>query len=130
MSRFSRVLGVGGVGRRRRRGGIVAETLRAGATVTEVARRRQICPQQVWGWRREAREGRLTLPVEVASTAELPSFVPIVTEHTERRSAMGSASGAVAAIEIRLAEAVVRVPAGTDPRLLGEVLRAVRASAR
>ncbi|HVO23360.1 MAG TPA: transposase, partial [Candidatus Margulisiibacteriota bacterium] len=39
------------------KGRIVAETLVPGASVTEVARRWQVCPQQVWDWRRDAREG-------------------------------------------------------------------------
>jgi transposase len=132
---FRRVEVLTGPARRRRwsaeeKGQIVAETLRAGATVTEIARRRQICPQQVWGWRREAREGRLTLPAELGRARELPGFVPIVTESSGRTPETVTAPVRTPVIEIRLAEAVVRVPLGTDPVMLGEVLRAVRASAR
>ena len=132
---FRRVEVLTGPGRRRRwsadeKGRIVAETLQAGATVTEVARRRQICPQQVWLWRREAREGRLVLPAEATSVGGLAEFVPIVTERPGRKPRTRSASGTEPVIEIRLAEAVVRVPFGTDWVVLGEVLRAVRASAR
>ena len=59
---FRRIEVLTGPARRRRwspeeKGRIVAETRQPGATVTEVARRWQVCPQQVWGWRREAREG-------------------------------------------------------------------------
>ena len=36
---------------------IVSETLQPGAVVTEVARRWQVCPQQVFGWRRKMRLG-------------------------------------------------------------------------
>src|SRR3954447_7824388 len=57
---FRRVEMLTGPGRRRRwsaeeKARIVAETLAAGARVSEVARRWQICPQQVFGWRRQAR---------------------------------------------------------------------------
>src|SRR5581483_294881 len=57
---FRRVEVLTGPGRRRRcsseeKARIVAETLVAGARVSEVARRWQLCPQQVFGWRREAR---------------------------------------------------------------------------
>jgi transposase len=144
---YRRVEVLTGPTRRRRwsaeeKGLIVAETLRSGATVTEVARRKQVCPQQVWGWRRQAREGRLTLPAEAAEAADaggLPSFVPIVMEAPSLLSATGRAerrpeaetdAGIAPGIEIRLAGAVVRVSVGTDPTLLGEVLRAVRVSAR
>jgi transposase len=104
------------------KGRIVAETLQAGTTVTEVARRWQVCPQQVWCWRREARAGELALPSE-AVVAAMPSFVPIVVE---------PAAPATAASAEPLPEQttkVVRVATGTDMTLLSDVLRAVRASA-
>jgi transposase len=66
---FRRIKILTGPTRRRRwsvaeKGRIVAETMAPGAAVTEVARRWQVCPQQVWGWRREARTGDLVLPSE------------------------------------------------------------------
>src|SRR5215470_15740108 len=49
-----------GTGRRRRwsdndKGRIVVESLRPGASVSEVARRHGLSPQQLFGWRRKAR---------------------------------------------------------------------------
>jgi transposase len=135
---FRRIEVLTGPARRRRwsvseKGRIVAETLQAGVTVTEVARRWQVCPQQVWGWRREAREGHLTLPMD---GEDAPNFVPIMTEaapgsvEAERNSDNGASKlMSPPTIEIRLAGAVVRVVVGTDGSLLTDVLRAVRASA-
>jgi transposase len=126
---FRRVEVLTGPGRRRRwsaeeKGRIVAETLVAGARVSEVARRWQICPQQVFGWRRQARmdvvDARSELKREVS-----PAFVPIVTEAARPTV---SAPGQTV-IEIKIAGAVVRVVPGMDTTLLSEVLRAVRASA-
>ena len=118
---------------------IVAETLIHGASVSEVARRWQVCPQQVFTWRREARAGLLVLPCETG--ADDQGFVPIVAE-TPTASPVTAAEDAIAptakrtakaasapVIEIKLAGMVVRVAVGTDPALLTEVLRAVRASA-
>lgn len=134
---FRRIEVLTGPARRRRwseeeKGRIVAETLQAGATVTEVARRWEVCAQQVWGWRRQAREGHLILPDATAA----PRFVPIVTEpplvgaDAPREAALERSRPAVApSIEVRLAGAVVRVPIGADSALVTEVLRAVRASA-
>ena len=56
-----------GVGRRRRwraddKGRIIAESYAAGAVVSEVARRHDITPQQLFVWRKAARAGQLTLP--------------------------------------------------------------------
>ena len=124
---FRRVEVLTGPGRRRRwsseeKARIVAETLVAGARVSEVARRWQLCPQQVFGWRREA---RVDVGEEAASLVRCaPACVPIAAE------AEASAKPAAAAtIEIKLAGAVVRVAPGTDTALLGSVLRAIRMSA-
>ncbi len=59
---YRRVEVLTGPGRRRKwsdddKAKVVAETLEPGAVVAEVARRWQICPQQVFTWRREMRAG-------------------------------------------------------------------------
>ena len=74
---YRRIEVLTGPGRRRKwsddeKARIVAETLQPGAVVTAVARRWQVCPQQVFGWRREMRLG--TSGGSVAAQ----DFVPIV----------------------------------------------------
>jgi transposase len=104
---------------------IVAETAQPGAVVTEVARRWQVTPQQVFDWRRQARRAlaAATVPAESA-------FVPIVTEAPAPAADVATTpSRSMAAIEIKLAGAVLRVGAGTDGELLTTVLRAIRTSA-
>ncbi|MBW4091719.1 MAG: transposase [Proteobacteria bacterium] len=114
---------------------IVAETLVPGAVVSAIARRWQVCPQQIFGWRRAVRAGDVAL----VTKPEGPAFVPIVgatacpmvTEAVPPTSAMTAppAAPSAPAIEVTLAGAVVRVASGTDGGLLTTVLRAVRASA-
>ena len=96
----------------------VAESCAPGAVVSEVARRWQIAPQQLFTWRREAR-----VASPEASGAAALGFVPIVSDPP---AAGVASSGAV--LEVALAGAVVRVSPGVDPGLLSVVLRAVRAS--
>ena len=105
---------------------IVRETLVPGARVSDVARRWQVDPQQVYRWRhRDGVTHRGTMPR--SNTAEL-AFVPIVTEAMPVRAAAPAAL-ASPVIEVRLAGAVVRVVSGLDDAQLTVVLRAVRASA-
>ena len=77
---FRRVEVLTGPGRRRRwsadeKARIVAETLVPGARVSEVARRWQICSQQVFGWRRAMRQDLPSVPrrTDNAGNAQLRS---------------------------------------------------------
>lgn len=104
---------------------IVQESLMPGARVADVARRWQLCPQQVFTWRREARDAM----VEEPAGSRAPAFVPIVAEDVPAAAA-ARAAPTVPVIEVRLAGAVVRVVGGQDDGAqLTAVLRAVRASA-
>jgi transposase len=72
-----------GVGGRRAwsdedKGRIVAESFAAGANVSAVARRYGLRPQQVYTWRRLARDGTLALPSEGAQ-----GFVPVIAAARE-----------------------------------------------
>ena len=114
----------GALGRRRwsdeAKARIVAESLAPGVVISEVARRHDLRPQQLFAWRHQARQGRLVLPTE-----EL-AFVPVVRAAAEASPAAASALPA-AMIEVALGDVVVRVPPAVDGRLLAKVLRAVKA---
>lgn len=128
---YRRVEVLTGPGRRRRwsdddKARLIAETAQPGAVVTEVARRWQVTPQQVFDWRRQARKA-----LAAATASEEPAFVPIVVETAPVSSPepVAPAARATPAIEVKLAGAVLRIAAGTDEALLTTVLRAIRASA-
>ncbi len=101
------------------KGRIIAESFAAGANVSAVARRYGLRPQQVYAWRRLARNGTLVLPSEGAI-----GFVPVIATENEPTPSAATPSGIV---EIEIAGTVIRVGAGVDWRHLREVLRAVRA---
>jgi transposase len=120
----------GSVGRRRwsaaEKAAVIRETLVPGARISDVARRWQMDPQQVYRWRHS--EGVTPRrPMRRGRPAE-PSFVPIVTAAMPAGET-APATLAAPVIEIRLAGAVVRVVSGLDDAQLTAVLRAVRASA-
>ena len=130
---YRRVEVLTGPGRRRRwsadeKARIVAETLVPGARVSEVARRWQICSQQVFGWRRAMRQDLPSVPGKTTTPAT-PSFIRIVSEAIPAATVQRAVSAAPG-IEVKLAGAVVRVSSGMDDAAqLTAVLRAVRASA-
>jgi transposase len=128
---FRRIELLTGPGRRRRwsaeeKSRIVEETLAPGARVSEVARRWQLCPQQVFGWRRAARQD-LPAPSSTAVRPPAPGLIPIVMDAP---APVTAPRAPVPVIEVKLAGAVVRVVSGLeDDTQLTAVLRAVRASA-
>lgn len=113
-----------GTGRRRRwpaeaKARIVAESFAPGVQVSDVARRYDLRPQQLFGWRREAREGRMP-------GAEVPTFVPILAKLASGTAAARAVSEAESSIEIELRGVVVRVRGRTATGALAEVLAAVK----
>ena len=124
-----------GTGRRRRfsddyKTRIVEETLAPGAVVSEVARRHGLSPQQLFGWRRQARQ-----PVATRTDPTAPQFVPAVIEaqlpeatvRRRSRSAMRQADRTCGIIEIEIDGVMVRVGRGADAKTVATVLRALKA---
>jgi transposase len=114
-----------GTGRRRRwtaevKARIVAESFTGEAAVSEVARRHGIRPQQLFGWRHQARAGRLA-----PASKGLPSFVPVFAEACSDGVLPGSAVTGPA-IEIEVRGVIVRVRGRVAAGALAEVLAAVK----
>jgi transposase len=129
MDAVRRVEVLTGAGRRRawtaeQKAHVVAESWEGGDTVSGVARRYGLTPQQLFGWRREAasraRGGRSG-----------PAFAPVIVEpcRRDRDSSLAPAvAGGSHTIEIVLDAATVRVPPGIDAVTLATVLRAMKAA--
>ena len=100
------------------KGRIVAQTLKPGAVISEVARANGLRPQQVFGWRYLARTGQLVLPVD-----ETLSFAPVVVEDPLPAAPVKPPSKG---LSIEMGAVVVKVDPGVDPELLGQVMRALR----
>ena len=131
---LQRVEVITGVGRRRRwipeaKARIVQESRQRGAVVSEVARRHGLSPQQLFGWRREAR-GDLADGGDDACGLPRPTvtpFVPIVVataaDHPEKVAGAGGEQ-----IEIAIAGVLIRLRGGFKARTLRVVLQAVKAT--
>ncbi|WP_172332827.1 transposase [Mangrovicoccus sp. HB161399] len=98
---------------------IVAETLRPGATVNEVAARHGLQANQVSAWRRMARDGRLVLPAPDGAM----EFVSLMVATPDAPTDTGpSASGSV---EIAVGAVTVRLEPGASPERIASVVRAL-----
>ena len=111
-----------GSGRRRRwtaeaKGRIVALTLAPGVKVSDVAREHDLTPQHLFQWRREAKAGKLVLPV-----GDNFLFAPILAEGPQERQTSSE-------IPIEIGGAVLRANWSTDFKLLAMVMKALRGEA-
>jgi len=126
-----------GTGRRRQfsnedKARIVEETLAAGVVISEVARRHGLSPQQLFGWRRQARQ-----PIATSPDRQAPRFVPAVVEAQlpeatvarRSRSPMRQADRTCGMIEIEIDGVTVRVGRGAAAKTVAAVLRALKADA-
>ena len=126
---------INGAGGRRRwsaddKARILEETLAPGAVVSEIARRHGLRPQQVFGWRREARiapdeDGGECLAF-VPAVVEAPAPVPEPTTAVSRRPAQRrrrAAPRANAGIELEIDGVMVRVGPGADSDEVGRAFR-------
>ena len=120
-----------GAGRRRawsaeEKARIVAETVTGGESVCAIARRHGLSPQQLFGWRRQARELSATLsePLLVPAVIETSSPVPQPKRRRRRASKVHAASGM---IEMEIDGVIVRVSGGADSKTVAAVIRALKA---
>ena len=121
----------GGGGARRRwsdyeKARTIEASLAPGAVVSEVARAHGVTPQQLFGWRREARR-------KAAETSEEPPFVPAIVE--TRAAGLTSAEqvkpeAATArpySIELDVEGASIWIWRGADPVMVTSIIGALKA---
>jgi transposase len=103
---------------------IVEETLAPGAVVSNVARRHGLTPQQVFTWRRQARQ----------LTAGEPQFVPAVVDvpaaamSPRRKARRCRAKPDLGSIEIEIDGTIIRAGHGANAAMIAAIVRALKAS--
>jgi transposase len=117
-----------GVGGRRRwsaddKARIVEETLAPGATVSEVARRYDVRPQQVFGWPRGMRVVESEPPVSF-----VPALVEAADPETVARARPKPSRTGRGDIELEFDGVVVRVRRGAEAKTVAAVIKALKAT--
>ena len=125
-----------GAGRRRTwsdedKARIVAEIVASGESVSAVARRHGLSPQQLFGWRRELQVSQTAL-----SHAEELQFVPAVLDvapssplvRRQRKMPRRPVEPSAGMIEVEIDGVTVRVGRGADAKTVTAVLRALKAT--
>jgi transposase len=95
------------------RRGIVEETLKPGASVSQIARAHDINANQVFAWRKLYREGRLDIPG--SSSALVPVKIAEAVDRPRTRSHRNSKSIRTGIIDIDLGHARIRIEGAADP---------------
>jgi transposase len=125
-----------GTGRRRRfskddKAHIVEETLAPGAVVSEVARRHGLSPQQLFGWRRQARQSAAgtdtTRPLFVPAVIDAP--LPARGVHRRGRNRPRQLDLTDGVIEVEIDGVTIRIGRGADGKTIAAVLRALKTGA-
>ncbi len=98
---------------------IVAETLRPGATVDEVARRHGLSSNHLSSWRTLARKGKLVLP----APRDAVEFAAMVMAPPDRGAPLSEATGP----EIMLGAVTVRLEPGASAERIAAIVRALSA---
>jgi transposase len=104
---------------------IVAESYVEDETVSAVARRHGLTAQQLFGWRRAARNATI-----VATASPAPLFAPAIIEPARGETARAPREPArvrqAAAIELEIDGVNIRVGRGVDAKTVTAVLRALK----
>jgi transposase len=101
------------------KGQIVAESYTSTAPVSATARRHRLAPSQLFAWRREAKAGKLILPVDAAA-----SFAPLLLDAT-MPAAPPPDGGSDDRIDILVDPVTVRLPLDTPAQQIAEIAAAL-----
>jgi transposase len=109
---------------------IVSQSLEPGVNVSELARRHEINPQQLFGWRRRFRADAEALIAAAQSTAPT-YFAPILVEAPVASAACPVARPAATvvndgSIEVAIGSATVRIRGAADLKTLALVFKALK----
>jgi transposase len=101
---------------------VVAEALADGVVVSDVARRHDITPSQLFGWIRRFREAALPT---IASPSP-PMFASAIADVPAAMSSLRPPAEPPEEIEINIGIATVRIRGAVDAKTLTAVLKALR----
>ena len=110
---------------------IVAESYDASETVSAVARRYALSPQQLFAWRRAARQPLAEAPASESESMFVPAVIaapmPAPAAKRSQRSRKQKSARDTGVIELEIDGVAMRVGRGADARTVAAVIRALKA---
>src|SRR5829696_9110906 len=107
---------------------IVEETLLPGAVVSEIARRHGLTPQQVFTWRRQARQAPATKADELQFVpAVVDAMAPAAAVGRERKALRCKAKPDLGVIQIEVDGVTIRAGHGADAAMIAAIVHALKA---
>jgi transposase len=100
---------------------IVAESVLPGAMVSQVARRHDVLPSQIYAWRKAAHAGSLVLTGG-------PAFAMVEVARPMPPETKPEQAGVVPMIEIEAGAIAVRISGRADTALVERIIRALKAA--
>jgi transposase len=106
---------------------IVAKALEPGVNISEIARRHDLNPQQLFGWRKRWR-GEAEALIAAHRSTPTPLFAPVVIDAGSLAPTSPTAPTLAEppTIEISIGAATVRIRGAADAKTLAAVLKALR----
>ena len=109
---------------------ILEQTLAPGAVISAIARQNGLTPQQLFTWRRQARQlskgKRVKAPVFVPAVVEAP-IAPAPVRRSRPAWRARKSGGGDGTIEIETGGVTVRIARGADVRAVAAVMTALKA---
>lgn len=107
------------------KGRLVAGSYKTDLSVSEFARRNGLVPSQLFGWRRDAKDGKFAVPVDEGEDLFAPLIVEALPSSRQERIGRPDDGDRSGQIELQTGGVVIRMPGNTSASRIAEIARAL-----
>ncbi|MEO1464549.1 MAG: transposase [Pseudomonadota bacterium] len=107
------------------KGRLVAESYKTDLSVSEFARRNGMVPSQLFGWRRDAKDGKFAVPVDEGEDLFAPLLLEGPSPRRHKHVDRSNENCLPGQIEIQAGGVVIRLPFDTPTTRIAEIAKAL-----